>query len=139
MSAEEKQGVTGERGHETRDFSMDLATYFVISLFILMVIASFLMGRMFDYLAAQHAREDVPPPPLAYTRPLEPPAPRLQVNPSLELSEVRQTEEALLTSYGWVQKEAGVVRIPIERAKQLLLERGLPVREQPAKPQGEDQ
>lgn len=139
MSAEEKQAAAGERGHETRDFSMDLATYFVISLFILMVIASFLMGRMFDFLAARHAQGQPPPAPLAHTRSLEPPAPRLQVNPNLQLGEVRQTEEALLTSYGWVQKEAGVVRIPIERAKQLLLERGLPVREQPPNPKGEGQ
>ena len=34
----------------------------------------------------------------------------------------------MLTTYGWVDKNAGTVRIPIDRAKELLLERGLPVR-----------
>jgi hypothetical protein len=58
----------------------------------------------------------------------------LQVNPTVALEEVRREEEAQLNSYGWVQREAGVVRIPIERAKELLLERGLPVRPQPANP-----
>ena len=37
-----------------------------------------------------------------------------------------QTREAQ-TTYGWVNKEGGVVRLPIERAKQLIVERGLPV------------
>ena len=40
----------------------------------------------------------------------------------------RAHEHEVLTTYGWTDKNAGVVRIPIERAKDLLLERGLPVR-----------
>jgi hypothetical protein len=38
----------------------------------------------------------------------------------------------LLEGYGWVDRSAGTVRLPIERAMQLLLERGLPTR-----PEGE--
>jgi hypothetical protein len=34
----------------------------------------------------------------------------------------------LLEGYGWVDREAGVVRLPIERAMALVLERGLPTR-----------
>ncbi len=40
----------------------------------------------------------------------------------------RAQEHEVLTTYGWMDKNAGVVRIPIERAKDLLIERGLPVR-----------
>ena len=40
----------------------------------------------------------------------------------------REREDELLGSYGWVDRNAGVVRIPIDQAKRLLLERGLPVR-----------
>jgi hypothetical protein len=40
---------------------------------------------------------------------------------------LRAAEDEVLTSYGWVSKEAGIARIPIEHAMQLVLERGLPV------------
>jgi hypothetical protein len=46
------------------------------------------------------------------------------------LRSFREREDAALAGYGWVDKNAGTVRIPIERAKELLLERGLPVRGQ---------
>jgi hypothetical protein len=42
------------------------------------------------------------------------------------MQEMVTEQEAILNSYGWVDKEAGVVRIPIERAIELTLERGLP-------------
>ena len=39
-------------------------------------------------------------------------------------------EEQTLNSYGWVDQQAGVVRIPIDRAMDLLAQRGLPTRPQ---------
>ena len=39
-------------------------------------------------------------------------------------------EERTLYSYGWVDERAGIVRIPIERAMDLLVQRGLPLRSQ---------
>lgn len=54
-----------------------------------------------------------------------PPEPRLQRVPIADLTRLREREERLLTSYGWVDREAGVVRIPVERAMQLVAERGL--------------
>ena len=54
----------------------------------------------------------------------EPPAPRLQVDPALDIFEHRKIEKQALTTYGWVDQKAGVVRIPVERAMGLLVERG---------------
>ena len=54
--------------------------------------------------------------------------PRLQVSPPSDLNAFRAREEAELNSYGWLNKTAGVVRIPIERAMDLLLAKGLPTR-----------
>jgi len=54
------------------------------------------------------------------------PPPGLQVNPEFDLSKSRAAAEATLNSYGWVDRKAGVARIPIERAMQLTIERGLP-------------
>ena len=58
-----------------------------------------------------------------------PPAPRFQENPQQELQQLREKQKALLEGYGWVNKEAGVVRIPIEDAMKIVVERGLTTRE----------
>jgi hypothetical protein len=57
-----------------------------------------------------------------------PPEPRLQTNPRQDLADLRQQEQTILESYGWVDKNAGVVRIPIDAAMKLTLQRGLPAR-----------
>jgi hypothetical protein len=53
-----------------------------------------------------------------------PPAPRLQQNPRNELLEFRRDEQALLEGYGWMNREEGVVHIPIEDAMRLMVDRG---------------
>ena len=57
-----------------------------------------------------------------------PPEPRLQVDPRQDLSAYREREAALLDGYRWVDKNAGVVRIPIDEAMKRVVERGLPTR-----------
>jgi hypothetical protein len=54
-----------------------------------------------------------------------PPEPRLQDHPREDLATLRAQEDADPHSYGWVDRNAGVVRIPIEQAMKLTLERGL--------------
>jgi len=61
--------------------------------------------------------------------------PVLQVSPPLDLQTFRAREQAELETYGWINRTAGVVRIPIERAMDLVLQQGLPSREGP---QGEE-
>ena len=68
-----------------------------------------------------------PPTPFESARAL-PPEPRLQVAPAEDLHSYLQAQREALNGYGWVNKEAGVVRIPIDRAMELLLARGLPTR-----------
>jgi hypothetical protein len=71
-------------------------------------------------------RASLPPPsPVAAVLPSAPPEPRLQTSPGEELRALRATEDARLHGYGWVDRRAGVVRIPIERAMELVAqERG---------------
>jgi hypothetical protein len=59
------------------------------------------------------------------------PEPRLLTSEPANLWNIRQREQQILQGYGWVDKGAGVARIPIDEAKKLLLERGLPVRPEP--------
>jgi hypothetical protein len=56
------------------------------------------------------------------------PQPRLETNETIEIDKFRLQEEQTLNSYGWVDQEAGVVRIPIDHAMELLAQRGLPTR-----------
>jgi hypothetical protein len=65
--------------------------------------------------------------PLAETSEL-PPEPRLQETPALDLERFRAKEDETLSTYGWVDRQAGVVRIPIERAMEIVAREGLPKR-----------
>jgi len=58
----------------------------------------------------------------------ESPRPALLVNEPAALAEYRRAEAAGRDGYEWVDRNTGTVRIPIDRAKTLLLERGLPTR-----------
>jgi hypothetical protein len=65
------------------------------------------------------------------------PEPQLQKSPIPDLKAVRAAEDQVLTSYGWVDQQKGVVRIPIAQAMDLLVKKGLPVRTD-APPSAED-
>jgi hypothetical protein len=58
------------------------------------------------------------------------PEPRLRVSPRTDLAEMRAAEDKELQTYGWVDKENKIIRIPIDRAMELLAERGLPTRKE---------
>jgi hypothetical protein len=55
-----------------------------------------------------------------------PPLPRLQPDPVGDLNDLRQQEDQILEGYAWTDQGAGKVRIPVARAMQLLVQRGLP-------------
>jgi hypothetical protein len=57
-----------------------------------------------------------------------PPEPRLQIEPRQDLDAYHEREAALLDGYHWIDKNAGVVRIPIAEAMKKVVERGLPTR-----------
>lgn len=56
------------------------------------------------------------------------PHPQLQTNPPSDLNDYLKAKNQELTTYGWVDRKNGVVRIPIEQAMDLFLSRGAPVR-----------
>jgi len=66
--------------------------------------------------------------PLAVGQQRNPPAPNLQMQPFKDVYMLRQGEAERLGSYGWVDKDGGIARIPIDRAMEMLLQRGLPAR-----------
>ena len=69
-----------------------------------------------DSIQIIHNRQPLPyEPPVFQTKHL-PPAPRLQIDEAADLKALRDREDALLSSYQWLDKTNGVVRIPIDRA-----------------------
>jgi hypothetical protein len=56
------------------------------------------------------------------------PSPRLQTDDGYqEVTDIHAKEDLLLENYSWIDESRGSVRIPIERAMELIAERGLPV------------
>jgi hypothetical protein len=61
------------------------------------------------------------------------PTPRLQTDDGNEdLVDLHRREDLLLDHYSWVDQSQGNVRIPIERAMELIAQHGLPVEAKPA-------
>jgi hypothetical protein len=54
------------------------------------------------------------------------PQPRLQRTPPIDLVGVMHEERDRITSHGWVDKKAGIARIPVDRAMEILAQKGLP-------------
>ena len=116
-------------GHETADADIGPLIKFAIFMALTTVVCAAICVGLYKYLDRREAREKAGRYPLAagLARPLPPP-PRLQNYPFYDLKAFRSEENRVLDHYGWVDKNAGVVRIPVERAIDVLAEKGLPYR-----------
>lgn len=129
-------------GHEQSDAELGPLVRFAIFLAGITLVCALIVAGLYKYLDAREVAEKAGRYPLAegVTRPL-PPRPRLQTYPFDDIKELRKEESKILDHYAWVDQNAGVVRIPIERAIDVLSEKGLPYRQggagqpgEPAKP-----
>jgi hypothetical protein len=111
--------------HEASDVSFSSVMGFGAALVVSALVISVLVWALFRYFSVQATRRGSTPAALTRQQPL-PPTPRLQADPRGDLLELQETEDRLLTTYGWVDRNAGVVRIPIDQAMRLTVERGLP-------------
>jgi hypothetical protein len=102
--------------------------WFVVILVVTTVACQLLMWAFLRFEMHRNAASDTPRSTLAAPAGQAPPAPRLLTDEPANLQQVEQQEHQMLTTYGWVDRNAGTIRIPIDVAKQLLLQRGLPAR-----------
>ena len=116
--------------HETTDVRAGWIFGIVLFLAVAGIAIHFMMGGMLNSLVRKSPPTDQWRPASRASRVPEPLAafPRLQVSPPADLEAFRAREQAELHSYGWANKTSGLVRIPIEQAMELLLQKGLPVR-----------
>jgi len=111
--------------YEHTDANVWVIVKFLVWLAVSAVVIHFGLGAMYELLIRQ-ATETEHPYPLAVAQEERlPPAPRLQQFPRNDLYQFRMDEQSLLERYGWMNREAGVVHIPIEEAMRLTVERGL--------------
>lgn len=111
-----------EHGHELRDIRARPIVYAGIGLAVAGLTVLLLMLLVLNLLASRASKESAPASPLAGAYGLKaPPQPRLQTEPRGDLAQLRAAEDATLHGYGWVDRQAGIVRIPIERAIDLVV------------------
>lgn len=115
--------------HETSDVNIRAILGFGVALLVTAIIIHFLVWLLFEYFDAREITTVREYPLAAEQQNRLPPEPRLQTDPRQDLRDMRAREEVFLTTYGWVDKNAGIVRIPIEEAMRLAVERGFPSRQ----------
>ncbi|MGH9494802.1 MAG: hypothetical protein ACRD3B_07390 [Candidatus Sulfotelmatobacter sp.] len=142
----------GHGDYERSDIGIAAVIYFLIGLALACVFAYFVAKGLYWYLDKRFESMQTPVSPLVTnapkdTRSIPPqyganyekylkegfPSPQLEVDERTELNGERLREADTLSTYGWADQKAGTVRIPIDRAMELLAQRGLPVRSQTEK------
>jgi hypothetical protein len=155
MSDQRNHANSNSHGdYERSDIGVKPILYFLVGLAVAVVLSYFLVRGIYAFLEHRSEAEQTPVSPLvtnapADTRHIPPqyktdaegpdyekylkkdfPAPQLEINERTELNDERLREENTLSTYDYVDKSAGTVRIPIDRAMELIAERGLPARSQ---------
>ena len=144
----------GHGDYERSDIGVTGIVYFLIVLAVACGLVFIVVKGMYWFLERRSEAEQAPVSPLvtnapADTRRVPPqyktdaegkdyekylekgfPAPQLETDERNQLNKIRLREEEALSTYDWVDKTAGTVRIPIDRAMELVAQRGLPTRSQ---------
>ena len=113
-------------GHEQSEVDAVAISKFAIGLALGVIASTFLMWFLFDQLARQATEHTAKRDLMEAANPQkEPPEPRLEAQPRIDLAKFRASEEELVNSYGWIDPAKGIVRIPISRAMDLVAKEGL--------------
>jgi len=115
-----------KRDHERKDVDVPSLLTIAVLLFFSCAIIFLVVWGMMHYFKLHEPARTAGQAILPVTSSEEFPKPRLQIKGALDLANLRAAEEADLESYAWIDRNSGTVHIPIDRAMQLLLERGLP-------------
>jgi hypothetical protein len=123
--------------YEPGDVNAVSLTKFGIGMAFLIIVFLFSVAGLFRYFAKRATEAQPPVPPMGAMLQKLPPGPRLEAHPSLDMKEMREAEDSKLNQYAWIDPDKGIVQIPVDRAMDLILQKGLlPVRPQPGAPSG---
>jgi hypothetical protein len=144
-------------GYERQDIGVSGVLYFLFGLALAGLFVYFVVNGIYSYLEKNSEANQTPVSPLVTNAPADTrklssdykdylkqnfPSPQLEVDERGQLDKIRTDEAETLSTYDWVDQKAGTVRIPIDRAMDLIAQRGLPVQSrtgteaagQPSKP-----
>ena len=124
----DEHGAPPLQGHEERDVHYGNVMTMAVVVIGLLFFGLLLSWGMYA-LATRHTAQPGTTPVTTIVPESFPPAPRVQTDPHADLLRLRAAEDSVLQSYGWVNRDSGQVRVPIRRAMDLILKKGLPVRE----------
>ena len=111
-------------GHETTDASAFYIGLFALGLLLSILLALLFLYQMFWRFEAAAKRADPVASPVAGNQ--IPSGPLLQTQSSADLVKLRHDEDMILSSYKWIDKQQGIVQVPIQRAIELLSDHGFP-------------
>jgi len=134
----------GHDSFEQEDLSPQGIFYFMAGLAVVGVVIYFIVVGMYRYLDAYDRKHQVPPNPMSVQTGVDPrgtmpfhealgkidqtfPKPVLEHSELQQFNNVLEKQDQTLASYDWVDQKQGIVRIPIDKAMELLARRGLPV------------
>jgi hypothetical protein len=121
---QDSHATNGKLGYETREVNIKLILLSTVAMVILVLVTCFITVGIFDFL---NSHSETVAKVTSVPRPKEiPPEPRVLEHPWEQLPVLHETEDRVLNSYGWMDQKTGVVRIPVDRAIDILAERGLP-------------
>jgi hypothetical protein len=106
-------------GYEKKDVHLPAIVRNMIGLFVLLVVSIVAMKLLFDVFKKQQDASDQPLPPMVNVNQV-PPSPNLEEREGEVLDATRAYEQPLLTGYAWVDEKAGIARIPVARAMELI-------------------
>jgi hypothetical protein len=114
--------------HEHGDVNFHTVLAFGVAILVVVAIASGLMYGLFVAFEKQAKARDPEVSPYAVTNHTPPRGPQLLTNEPKYLREFRAEEHGKLESYGWVNQGQALAHVPIDLAKKLVVQHGLPVR-----------
>jgi hypothetical protein len=111
------------KNHEQRDLNVPAVACTALALAAIVVVIFISVHWLQNYFNAERTARTTS---LTTVTAKLPPEPRLQSDPASDLERFRRQQDAILNSYGWIDEKAGIARIPIERAMDLIAGHGLP-------------
>jgi hypothetical protein len=114
----------GRHRHEIADASPAYIGLFALGLVLMIGVVLLVLNWTMRRFEAAAERSDPVASPVAGEQ--TPPEPRLQADPGADLARLRREEEQRISSYGWANRKEGRAHLPIDRAIDILAERGLP-------------
>jgi hypothetical protein len=112
--------------YEPSQADLRVVLAFLASLALATALVLLVLWGMFGYLRGKSAQRGQLASPMTFTSAPKIPQPKLQPDPVADYNVYRLSAQETLESYGWVDQQAGIARIPIDKAMDLVVERGLP-------------